>query len=324
MNILICDFPQEMKRDLAYEVQLLQQGLAGAQVEVMPYRSRKGLAEKLKGADALLTAFLPLDAAMLQAADHLQLISLNATGCNTVDLQAARQLGIRVAHVASYCTNEVAEHTMAMLLALTRQLKAYDNRLQQGTGWSFLPEMPLQRLAGQTMAVFGFGKIAQAVVQRAQAFGIHCLAVSSHLTTAEAAHWGVQRATVQEALQAADIISNHMQQTSANTAFFSREIFQAMQKKPVFLNMARGEAVDEQALAEALTAGWIRAAGLDVFAEEGRQLAVSPFLHRRNVILTPHAAFYSETSVRELQRTSCAHIQWFFQGDLSRIHSLVA
>lgn len=97
-----------------------------------------------------------------------------------------------------------------------------------------------------------------------------------------------------------------------------------MKRQPIFLNVGRGEAVDEAALAEALDQGLVRAAGLDVFAQEGQRLAESPFLQRANVILTPHAAFYSEDSLRELQRLSCQHILWYFRGELDRIHCLVA
>ncbi len=324
MKILICDFPQGMNRNLSYETELLRQGLPGAEVKVMRYQSPDTFRQELSDTDALLTAFLPLDEATLASASQLKFISVNATGCNTIDLAAVRRLGIHVANVDAYCTGEVADHTMALLLALTRQLKAYDCRVQANRPWSFRPDQPLPRLAGQKLAVFGFGKIAQAVVKRAQAFDLQCLVVSRHLTAKEACCCGVRHVSCAEALQQADILSNHMKQTADNVGFFSREAFQAMKRQPIFLNVGRGEAVDEAALAEALDQGLVRAAGLDVFAQEGQRLAESPFLQRANVILTPHAAFYSEDSLRELQRLSCQHILWYFRGELDRIHCLVA
>lgn len=323
MKILICDFPHEMERDLNYEKNLLAKGLPEAQIYTQSYDDPEMFCESLRDADVLLTSFVPLDERVLQQASHLKLISVNATGCNTIDLAAAQRHGIHVANVAEYCTDEVADHTLAMMLALNRQLKAYNERTETQRLWSYDPVFPLPRLKGQTLAVFGFGKISQAVVQRARAFGMKCIVVSEHLLYADAERFGIQKVSCEEALAAADVLSNHMKQTKDKNGFFSEIKFRAMKRKPVFLNMGRGEAVDEDALVKALNEGWIAAAGLDVFADEGKNLETSRFFQRDNVILTPHAAFYSAESMRDVQRISCENIIKFFSGERDQIRELL-
>lgn len=314
MNVLFCDYPQSMDDCYRWQKAQIEQAYPDATVRVVPYASPQQFREELAEADALVTAFLPLTREVLAGARKLRVISLHATGYGTVNLAAAKEFGIAVTHVVDYCTTEVAEHTMALLLALARHLKAYDRHVQEGHAWRFETEAGLHRLAGRHLMLFGWGRISRRVARFARAFGLDIGVVSHHLTAEEAESAGVRPVTKEEALAKGDILSNHMPEAQANYHTFDRAAFAMMGQAPIFINVGRGSAVDEAALVWALDEGRVSAAGLDVLQTENPDLAKSPFLGRPNVILTPHAAFYSEESHRELAERSVQNILDFFAG----------
>lgn len=319
--ILISDYPEELKRDLEWEKKKLRESLGEEyKVEVYPYWNQKEFMEKLREAEVLLTAFLPVTAEVLASAEKLKLIVVNATGYGTIDLKKANEKNIAVCPIREYCTQEVAEHTMALMLCLQRGIRAYEHAIEQKKSWNYLDVTGLRRIEGQTLAIFGFGRIGQAVAKRAQAFGMKILAVDPYLPKEVAQAAGVSLVEKEEALQQADVITNHMNQTAENGHYFSEKEFEQMRKHPIFLNAGRGSCVDETALAEALDKGWIRAAGLDVLREENPDIENHPLAHRENVVFTPHAAFYSDTSMRELQRISCENLIHFCKKEYDSVN----
>ena len=293
-KVLFCDYPQAMDESYAWQREEILRAYPDADVRVVPYASPQQLRAELAQADALVTAFLPLTREVLAAAPRLRIVSVHATGYGNVNVDAARDLGIAVTHVADYCTEEVAEHTMALMLALARHLKAYDHHVNEGFSWQFESEKGLHRLCGRHLMLFGWGRISRRVAKLSQAFGMEVGVVSHHLTDDAARTAGVRSVT--------------------NYHFFRREAFDAMKRTPIFLNVGRGSAVDEAALVEALDAGKIAGAGLDVLQTENPDLAHSPLIGRSNVILTPHAAFYSEESHHELAARAVQNIIDFFAG----------
>jgi len=308
MKILICDYPSEMQRDLTYEKQMLRANLPQAEVVTAEYTTEAQFLQDMQGVTALITAFVPLTREVLTQLPELKIISVNATGMNTIDVMAAQELGIAVQNVQDYCTEEVATHTLALILALARRLKSYDQQVQVQHDWQMGPVQGLRRLSQCKLAVFGWGHIGQRVARYARALGMRILVVSSHLGRTEAVESGLALVDKATALREADIITNHMRQTAANTHYFDAAAFAAMQRHPVFINAGRGAAVDEAALVAALEAGQVSAAGLDVLASEEPDLAQCSLLGRDNVIITPHVAFYSEASMEELARRSCQHV----------------
>ena len=313
-KVLFCDYPQAMDESYAWQREEILRAYPDADVRVVPYASPQQLRAELAQADALVTAFLPLTREVLAAAPRLRIVSVHATGYGNVNVDAARDLGIAVTHVADYCTEEVAEHTMALLLALARHLKAYDHHVNEGFSWQFESEKGLHRIKGRHLMLFGWGRISRRVAQFAQAFGMKVGVVSHHLTDEAAMAAGVRSVTKEEAFAEGEILSNHMAEARENYHFFRREAFDAMKCTPIFLNVGRGSAVDEAALVEALDAGKIAGAGLDVLQTENPDLAHSPLIGRSNVILTPHAAFYSEESHQELAARAVQNILDFFAG----------
>lgn len=315
--------PVLLKQGFTVEKELFDREL-DAQVTLLPHKTvtREELYQHLAEADALLTDYQQVDTELLEHAPRLQCVSLLSTGYNVVDVPAAQKAGAAVCHVREYCTQEVAEHTMALMLALVRNLRPYVTAVEQGI-WEFDRVSRASRLEGQTLCLFGLGKISRAVARRAQAFGLHVTAVSQHTSQEEAQKLGIQLVTPQQAQETADIISNHMALTPETYHYFNREFFSGLQRAPIFLNLGRGGSVNETGLAEALDQGWVSAAGLDLLWKENPELEGHPLLGRENVIITPHAGFYSETSLREMIRIACENLIYCLRREDDRVDDYV-
>lgn len=315
--------PVLLKQGFTFETELFRQKL-DAQITLLPHKttSREILYGHLSDADALLTDYQQVDADLLAHSPSLRCVSLLSTGYNVVDIPAAKKAGVSVCHVREYCTQEVAEHTMALLLALTRNLRTYISDIEKGI-WEFDRVTHAPRLQGQTLCLFGLGKISRAVATRAAAFGLHITAVSQHATMKEAQALGIRLVTPEEACETADIISNHMALTPETQQYFNRAFFEKLRRSPIFLNLGRGGSVNETDLAEALDKGWVRAAGLDLLWKENPELDGHPLLGRENVIITPHAGFYSETSLQEMIRIACENIIYCLRGEPEKVDAFV-
>lgn len=309
MRILISDYPDVLaSRDLAVEIQAIHDFDNRVEVEVYPYQSYQEFIQKVQTADGLLTAFLDLDAAFFENNLKLQCISINATGFDKVDLEAAANKNIQVVPLVDYCTEDVADHTLALLLSLNRKLKAYTKQIEQNHVWRYKSVGSMHRLSTQTLGIIGCGKIGCTVAKRAQVFGMEIIGYDPYKTEAELKQFGIKKVDWSEIQLRADIISNHVATTSENKAIFNHEFFENLEKSPLFLNLGRGENVEEAALLQALDKGWIRGAGLDVLFSEKPDLKNEPLLYRENVIITPHASFYSEESLRSLQLQSVSNL----------------
>ncbi len=316
MKIVATDFPNGLQnRDFRFERELLAAQL-GKELRfvVHPYTDKAGLMEVLRDADGVLNAFVPFDAEVIAACARLRGISIDATGYQAIDLAACDEKGIEVFAIAEYCTNEVADHCMAFLLALSRNLKFYANQIDREANWSYAAAPTPHRLSTQTLGIVGFGKIGRAVARRAQGFGMRVLAYDPYVTKEAGAAYGAEVCEMAQLLAESDYISNHMAATKENEKFFCRACFAQMQKKPYFLNLGRGVSVDESDLIAALDAGQLAGAALDVLYEESPDVSAHPLAGRDNVILTPHAAFYSAEAFRDLQEISCMNLVYCLQG----------
>ena len=183
------------------------------------------------------------------------MISVLGTGFDSVDVHAATQLGIPVAAVGEYCTGEVADHTLALLLALNRRLLDYHRQVQVEHDFRWNRVQGLRRLAGQTLGLVGFGRIGQAVARRAQGFGLAVLAHDPMVPPEHAAALGVELVPLDELYSRADILSLHCNLSPENRGMLDAAAFARMARQPLLLNVARGGLVDEAALLEALEIG---------------------------------------------------------------------
>lgn len=323
LKIVICDYKTDLNRDLQYELDRLNRELDHPEVVVYEYQDNKAeLISVLRDADAVIDTYVELDREVLSQTKNLKCIALNAMGFNMVDVDAATEFGIPVCPASAYCTNEVAEHTIALLFALCRGLRTYTRDVDNHI-WDYTRAGALERISGKTIAIFGFGRIGQAVGTRARAMGMEILAVDPYLPQSVADSLNVRLVTPDEVWSSADFISNHMVLTAETTKYFNMEKFSRCKKQPIFINAGRGGSVNEADLVEALDRGYLRAAGLDVLDSENPDLAHSPLVGRNDVIITPHVAFYSKQAAKDLQDISCNSVVAALQGNYNKVAFIV-
>lgn len=322
MKIYLVDEAKLLAADCEIERRELQAVLGPCEVATYAFETSEKMRRDLKDADGILTGFQHIGEEDMAAMPLLQAISVSATGFDCIDTKAATDRGIPVCAIAEYCTKEVAEHTMALLLTLWRKIGCLKADVEKG-GWRYDVCAPIERLEGRTLGIFGLGRIGTAVAKRAAAFGLRVIAADPALTFMEAKERGAELATPAAVFAASDIITNHMDANETNEDLFGDEAFAAMTHRPLFLNCARGWSVDETALVKALDKGLIRGAGLDVLKDENPRLEGHPLLGRDNVILTPHAAFYSETSIEALHRISARNLAYCLVGRPQEAYKVV-
>lgn len=297
--------------------------ITNTEVDVISYTDREEWLKKVADADALLTAFIPIDADIINKLPNLKCIVQNASGYENIDLETATERGIAVIPIEEYCTLEVAEHTFALILALARGLKHYGQDIDNNHKWQYSSITNLHRLAGMKIGIAGYGKIGKQVGKLATAFGMEVLVYSPTGKSINTPDSPVNFVTKEQLFQESDVITNHMAVGKDHYKFFNYEAFKAMEKHPIFINVGRGVAVDETALIRALDEGLLSAAGLDVLESENPDLSTNPLVARENVIITPHSAFYSEESLKALQDISCDNLTYYLKGETEKVHRIV-
>jgi D-3-phosphoglycerate dehydrogenase len=234
-------------------------------------------------------------------------------GLDNIDVAFATEQGIPVANVPDYCLVDVAEHTLALLLALSRKVVRFDHLVRAGT-WRIQAGLPLRRLTGQTLGLIGFGQIAQEVAIRARAFGLNILAHSRSLTSERAAQYGVEAVSFDRLLGTSDFVSIHCPSTPATRGMINAKTLTMMKPTACLINTSRGDVIDEAALFGALTQGTIAGAALDVRTQEPASVG-DRLIVLDQVIHTPHSAFYSTESLIELQTKAAWEIRRVLSGE---------
>lgn len=254
------------------------------------------------GADAaaLLVNRAPIDARVLAALPACRIVVRYGIGVDNIDLAAARERRIAISNVPDYASGEVADHAVALALALVRQLPAIDQRVRGGQ-WRIFPDRPMPACAEMRFVTLGFGRIARQVAARARAFGFRLATHDPFITPEQAAAEGVAALSLEEAFATADVLSLHLPLSPATRHLVNRERLAAMKPGAVLVNTARGGLIDPAAVAAALQAGHLGGAGLDVFDPEPLD-AASPLRTAPRTLLTSHVAWYSESSLPRLQR----------------------
>jgi D-3-phosphoglycerate dehydrogenase / 2-oxoglutarate reductase len=254
-------------------------------VVVTPDQLDGGLAAQLESADALIVrSAVQVDAELLSKARKLRVIGRAGVGVDNIELDPATRQGIAVMNTPGANAVAVAEHTLAMMLAMARHVTRA-NQLMHAGKWE---KKSLQgtELRGKTLGIVGLGRIGLEVARRARAFGMTVIAHDPFVSTAVAKEQGIRMGTLDEVYAAADYLTLHVGLTPQTTGMINAESLKKMKRGVRLVNCARGELVDEAALAEALKQGQVAAAALDVFVEEPPKN--SPLVAFDNVILTPH------------------------------------
>lgn len=242
------------------------------------------LLELLPGVDAIITGTDELTRDVISAAPGLRTIAKHGVGLDSIDLAAARDHGILVTATPEAIHDSVADHTLALLLAVTRQVAQAHSSTRDGEWRNFVG----MELRGKLLGLVGFGRIGREVCVRAQAFGMRVTAYDPYPNEAFAAEHDVELLPLEALLSAADVVSLHAGVADAAKPLLGAAELQSMKPGSYLINTARGHLVDEAALAERLNSGAIAGEGLDVFVEEPP--VGSPLMDLPNVVLTPHIA----------------------------------
>ena len=289
--------------------------------EVTYYRNTvtiEEVAERVKDADIIIANKSPLNEQTLKDAPNVKLICELATGFDNVDLAYCKSRGIKVCNVRDYSTGMVAQHTLTLALALSQKLFHYDNYVKSGA-YSAQDrfsnfDVPFYELEGKTWGIVGMGNIGKRVAKLATAFGckviFHSITGKSSCTD----YPQVDKATL---LRESDFLSLHCPLSDLSLNFIDREALQQMKKTAILINVARGKVVNNTDLYEALVAGEIQAAGLDVIEAEPLELSnpLSKLKDSTQLIITPHLAWASVEA-----RTRCVegvyqNIEAFLRGE---------
>jgi D-3-phosphoglycerate dehydrogenase len=218
-----------------------------ARLEARDCLSREEVIALCSDADAVLVASTPIDAHSISAFKKCRAIVRMGTGYDNVDLEAAGKAGIPVANVPEFCTDDVADHTLAMLLAYVRQLVKGDRGIRAGI-WDPMHFMPVGRLRGQILGLVGFGKIGQAVAQRAVAFGLRPIYFDPVLREALAHAGATAYESLDQLLSSADFVSLHVPLTTQTRGMLAMSQFRRMKRTSILINCARGGIIKESAL----------------------------------------------------------------------------
>lgn len=245
----------------------------------------------------------PVDAASLSELPDLQVLMATSVGTNHLPVAAAEQRGIKVLHPVDYCTEEVADHALALIVGLLRSTHAFDGAVRGGK-WDFASEMP-RRIAGTVVGLFGYGRIARAVAARADALGMRVLATVRAPRTADDGGSIAEFVTFDELLSTCDVLSLHLPLTDETAGTIGAAELAHMRPGSYLVNVSRGALVDETALGEALRSGHLAGAALDVLATEPPSRD-DPVLGHRGLVITPHAAWRSPEVAANLARECAA------------------
>lgn len=287
----------------AFDLEMESLASIDAEIVEVPAQSEEEFISAAKDADAVIARGRRLTKNIIDSLENCKVISLGSVGADTVDVAAATERGIPVTNVPDTFIEEVADHTMMLMLSTFRRQRTMDDYVRNGR-WSegrpLLSEFP--RLMGQTLGFISFGHVARAVALRARAFGVRMIAFDPYIEELMMSEYGVEpKSYLSDVLKESDIISMHAPATAEVHHMLTEEHFRQMKPTALFINNGRGPTVDEKALIKALQEGWIAAAGLDVLEQEPPN-PENPLLFMDNVTLSPHVASASERMGPETRR----------------------
>jgi glycerate dehydrogenase len=283
-------------------------------LDIREHTHQEHVAASVAGCEVVLLNKLRITREIIEATPTLKLIAVTATGTNNIDLAAAAERGVAVCNLRDYCTASVVQHVFATLLMLTQRLREYDALVRSGAwqrGDQFcLLDFPIRELTGRTMGIVGFGVLGRAVAYAASAFGMNVV-----IANRPGGERQTGRVDLDELLPRADVLSLHCPLTPATQGMIGAARLAQMKTDAVLINTARGGLVDPTALADALRAGRLGGAAIDVLAEEppvnGNPLLAGDI---PNLIVTPHVAWAAREARQRCLDELAANVEDFRRG----------
>jgi glycerate dehydrogenase len=298
--------PQTVLRPLSFKHEL----------KVYGRTSRDQVAQRIAGADVVITNKVPLRHEVIEQAAQLKMVAVAATGTDNVDLEACAARDIVVSNIRGYAINTVPEHVFALIFALRRSIVAYRESVKAGRWYDAQQfcyfDYPIKDLAGSTLGIVGKGTLGQAVATIGRALGMRVLFAGRKGATKQDSPY----VPFEQMLAESDVITLHCPLNDQTRDLISTQEFTQMKRKPILINTARGGLVNDAALVQAMRAGQLGGAGFDVTTPEppDNQHPVVQLLDMPNFILTPHVGWASDEAVQALADQLIQNIEAYYEG----------
>ena len=291
-------------------------GQYNVELEKIPCRSQDELAAAGRDATALIVGNVRIDAGVLAQLPGCLAIVKPSVGVDNIDLEAATEAGVCVANVPDYGTDEVATHAMALLLNAIRYVDAEAAKVRAGS-WQPKPPFPIQRSAGRTLGIIGFGRIGQSVARKASGFDWRLLAWDPYVSSDEIRGRNAEPVDFETLLAQSDMVTLHLPLTEETQGMIDASALAKMKTSAFLVNTARGGIVDSAALVEAVESGQIAGAALDVVDVEPPP-PDHPLYCTERILVTAHVAWYSEQAFRDVRVKAVEEVARVLQGELPR------
>lgn len=285
----------------------------GAELVAAQCKAEEEVLELTRNADGVLNCYAKITRRVIDAMSRCRIIARYGIGVDNVDVGAATNKGIIVTNVPDYCIDEVSDHALALLLALERKVPQLNATVKAGM-WRYVQYRPIFRLRGKTLGLVGFGRIARRLAEKALAIGLQVQAYDPYAGEDQLEKLHVKRSSLAVLVATSDYVSIHCPLTAETRNMFNERLIGKMKPTAYLINTARGGIVDEEALYHALVEKRIAGAALDVLANECEPVE-SPLKELENVILTPHAAYFSEEAMAEQQLKAVMQVVKVLQGE---------
>ena len=285
---------------------------AGIPLELKQCHSEEDVIRECQDADVFIVQYAPITRKVMEACPKLKAIIRYGVGVDTLDVKAATDLGIQIGNVPDYGVNEVADHALALALAMGRKIVKMNDQVKE-KGWDYTPAIPIHRFSTQTCGIVGLGRIGKNLAKKMKALGFHVIAYDPYLQEKGIQEEDIPLVDFDELLQQSDIISIHCP-LEGNENLFDKEAFQKMKDSACIINVARGGIINEADLLEALKTNQIAQAALDCLEKEPGAKD-NPLFQLENVIVTPHMAWYSEEATEDLKRKVAQEAIDFLKGE---------
>lgn len=275
----------------------------------------ESMADELDDADVIICKDEKITGSLLDKLDDLKLIVILSTRSDMVDVAKAHEKGIMVINNTSYCVEDIADHTCAMILALIHQLPEYQSDIDEQCRWQYgVVPWPIHRVKTNLIGLVGFGHVGRAVAARMQAFGCQVQAYDPFVREEIMKAHRVRPVDFDSLLKTSDVVSLHMPLNETTRFIFQDEQFEQMKKGSMFVNCCRGGLVDEASLYHAIDDGHIRSAALDVLSMDNPSPVLLKMISRPEFLLTPNVSFHSVEAYREVRDDAEKYIRLFFAG----------